>query len=339
MKSIILSALFVLLVLACYSQPADIQAKSAFLAAQDAYGNGDYHTAIEKLEHVKKLLGSTNPRVEHLLANAYFENGEFDKSQASLNTYFELAADSDVNYLQMVRMVEEIPQRKAEREKEVDLAARDYAAWSVARQTHTSESYEGYLKEFPEGKYNKEAKSRTKLLPPTPLMDERDGETYKTVRIGDQVWMAENLKYHHPQSICAEQDGLNCDTLGRLYPLTSISEICPQGWRVPLRDDYESLINTLFGHQTPMDGSDIYGIRSYNIGIKELKRLRSTSWNGTNEFAFDLRKVNASVQGSSRTFPGSYLWTKTGTVTFVNVIIFDEQQNPSLLMACRCIKE
>ncbi len=111
MKFLFFPLLFICLIV--LAQPADIQAKSAFLAAQDAYGNGDYAKAIEKLDQVKKLLGSTNPRVEHLLANAYFENEEYDKAQASLHSYFELAADSDVNYLQMVRMVEAIKEAKA----------------------------------------------------------------------------------------------------------------------------------------------------------------------------------------------------------------------------------
>jgi TonB family protein len=96
-----------------YSQSDDIKAKSAFLAAQDAYGNGDYATSVQKLEYVKELLGSTNPRVEHLLANGYLEIGQYDKAQQSLSTYFELAADSDANYLQMILMVELIEEKRA----------------------------------------------------------------------------------------------------------------------------------------------------------------------------------------------------------------------------------
>lgn len=51
------------------------------------------------------------------------------------------------------------------------------------------------------------------------FVDNRDGEFYATVVIGDQEWMAENLRYIPPKggSFCYDDDPKNCKKYGRLY--------------------------------------------------------------------------------------------------------------------------
>ena len=101
------------------------------------------------------------------------------------------------------------------------------------------------------------------------LVDERDGKTYKTVTIGDAVWMAENLNFAdvdaYPilegHSFCFNNQEANCDLMGRLYDRpaamnsascdfkkycdlgdTAVRGLCPAGWHIPTLREAEDLL-------------------------------------------------------------------------------------------------
>lgn len=82
------------------------------------------------------------------------------------------------------------------------------------------------------------------------MKDSRDGQTYKTVVIVDQEWMAENLNYETENSYCYNESIENCKKYGRLYTWKAALNACPEGWRLPTYADFETLMSNVGGIET-----------------------------------------------------------------------------------------
>ena len=103
------------------------------------------------------------------------------------------------------------------------------------------------------------------------LNDVRNGysQTYRTVTIGSQTWMAENLNYETLNSWCYENLQRNCNRYGRLYTWAAASTACPSGWHLPSVAEWEILIKNVGGIEDTAE--TVYYFKTYLFAGKKLK--------------------------------------------------------------------
>jgi len=71
--------------------------------------------------------------------------------------------------------------------------------------------------------------------------DLRDGNIYETIKIGDQIWMRENLRYIDSNGMCFTDSDNNCDECGYYYKFGNALIACPKGWHLPSDDEWIEL--------------------------------------------------------------------------------------------------
>jgi uncharacterized protein (TIGR02145 family) len=195
--------------------------------------------------------------------------------------------------------------------------------------------------------------------------DARDGRVYKSVCLGKQVWMAENLQFNVVGSLCYDSILTNCTRFGPLYPWSAamkgaaasnaspsgVQGICPKGWHIPSEAEWDILITYLGGRalagnllraQQPLwngraGGADSVGFNAlpgghaYWVGTPD--DLRITKKGPSNYAVF----LSSSTDGVNPKALSLYAFNgAVTTVTYGNTI---DPYQPALNASCRCVKD
>jgi len=111
------------------------------------------------------------------------------------------------------------------------------------------------------------------------ITDARDKKTYKTTKISNQTWLAENLNYEAKGSKCFNDKDYYCKRDGRLYDWETAKTACPAGWHLPSIAEWEAL------------GGAVGGLKESGKKLKStnggwIERNGKNPINGTDDFGF-----------------------------------------------------
>ena len=150
------------------------------------------------------------------------------------------------------------------------------------------------------------------------IVDERDGQVYKTVKIGDQVWMAQNLNYYDTlempelkgRATCFGDKPENCAVAGRFYAWTvaidsaalandaenpqtcgyrmacnlpaRVRGVCPENWHLPDTTEWNALFKAVGG--ADVANTILKSKMGWNVEEEEGR-------NGTDDYGFSVIPV------------------------------------------------
>lgn len=174
--------------------------------------------------------------------------------------------------------------------------------------------------------------------------DSRNQQTYATIRIEQQLWMAENLRYATKGSWVNPKNPKS--EYGRLYTWEAAKKACPEGWHLPSDEDWKELEYALGMSHADADSEGWRGVEGL---LLKSKKGWNSGGNGSNASGFNVLPAgDCSATGRFLGLGGSTsFWTATaeGTSSAWNRH-FDETKdginrytnNVKIGLSCRCLK-
>lgn len=197
------------------------------------------------------------------------------------------------------------------------------------------------------------------------IVDSRDGSVYRTVQIGEQVWMAENLnlacgewmrdgvcktpsnKYGklYSWSIAIDSagiysdDGMGCGCDSKCLVSGKVRGICPEGWHIPSLAEWKTLFAFVSDEITA--GKYLKSVEGWNVHFG----------GGNDMYGFSAYPAGAygSHEGSFGLYTNAYFWTSMNTEkghpvglrfnggkTNIDIVSFEERLNA---ISVRCIED
>ena len=190
------------------------------------------------------------------------------------------------------------------------------------------------------------------------LTDNRDGRTYKTVKIGEQWWMAENLNYETKTSSYCRDSAEYCEKYGRLYTWATavgkseeecgwekncdlgndkVQGVCPDGWHLPDTTEWNALFTAVGGKETAgtmLKSTEGWENRGNGPDAYSFSALPAGFWRGNGVY---------DNEGND-----SYFWSSTegdSSYAFNMSLYYDDDNaylyglNKYLGLSVRCLKD
>ena len=177
---------------------------------------------------------------------------------------------------------------------------------------------------------------------------------YRTIKIGSQTWMAQNLNYATSSgSVCYQESEGFCNSYGRLYTWETAQTVCPDGWDLPTKADFEKLIAQIKDNEY----ESVEKKSAKFVGQKQLMAEENDpvgfTWGenaGTDDFGFSAVGAGSYFKSESEgSAEFADFWTKTDNGDSVYVLELSADggemmyvpklRDFNLSLSVRCIKK